>query len=89
MHLTHPVHLLEVASHDHFKKDTANQLIVLARKSARCSESALSIQVVHAREQIELLDSQSQNVEAEMTDIMKYLDPVIMTIPGIGYINAG
>ena len=89
MHLTHLAHLLEVASHGHFKKETASQLRVLARKSVGSPDSALSIQVVHAIEQIELLDSQLDHVEAEMTDIMKYLDSVIMTIPGIGYINGG
>ncbi len=89
MHLTHLAHLLEVASHGHFKKVTASQLRVLARKSVGSPDSALSIQVVHAIEQIELLDSQIDHVEAEMTDIMKYLDSVIMTIPGIGYINGG
>ncbi len=89
MHLTHLAHLLEVASHGHFKKETASQLRVLARKSVGCPDSALSMQVVHAIEQIELLDSQIDHVEAEMTDIMKYLDSVIMTIPGIGYINGG
>ena len=89
MHLTHLAHLLEVASHGHFKKETASQLRVLARKSVGSPDSALSIQVVHAIEQIELLDSQIDHVEAEMTDIMKYLDSVIMTIPGIGYINGG
>ena len=89
MHLTHLAHLLECASHGHFKKETASQLRVLARKSVGSPDSALSIQVVHAIEQIELLDSQIDHVEDEMTDIMKYLDSVIMTIPGIGYINGG
>ena len=89
MHLTHLAHLLEVASHGHFKKETASQLRVLARKSVGFPDSALSIQVVHAIEQIELLDSQIDHVEAEITDIMKYLGSVIMTIPGIGYINGG
>lgn len=89
MHLTHLAHLLEVASHGRFKKDTATELRVLARKSVGIPDSALSIQVVHAIEQIELLDRQINHVEAEMTDIMKYLDSVIMTIPGIGYINGG
>nr|WP_297183919.1 IS110 family transposase [uncultured Phocaeicola sp.] len=37
----------------------------------------------------ELLDSQLNSVEAEMTQIMKFNDSVIMTIPGIGYINGG
>ena len=89
MHLTHLAHLLECASHGHFKKEKASQLRVLARKSVGSPDSALSIQVVHAIEQIELLDSQIDHVEAEITDIMKYLDSVIMTIPGIGYINGG
>ena len=89
MHLTHLAHLLEVASHGHFKKETASQLRVLARKSVGSPDSALSIQVVHCIEQIELLDSQIDHVEAEMTDIMKYHDSVIMTIPGIGYVNGG
>ena len=87
MHLTHLAHLLECASDGHFKKEIISQLRVLARKSVGSPDSALSIQVVHAIEQIELHDSQIDHVEAEMTDIMKYLDSVIMTIPGIGYIN--
>ena len=33
--------------------------------------------------------SQLERVEAEMTEIMKFNDSVIMTIPGIGYINGG
>ena len=85
MHLTHLAHLLEIASRGHFKKETASQLRVLAQKSVGSSDSALSIQVVHAIEQIELLNSQIDHVETEMADIMKYLDSVIMTIPGIGY----
>ena len=52
-------------------------------------DSALSIQITHTIGQIELLDSQLERVEAEMTDIMKFNDSVIMTIPGIGYINGG
>lgn len=48
-----------------------------------------TIQVVHAIEQIELLDSQIDHVETEMTDIINCLNSVIMTIPGIGPINGG
>ena len=84
MHLTHLALLLECASHGHFKKETVSQLRVLAWKSVGASDSALSIQVVHAIEQIEPLDSQIDHVETEMTDIMKYLDSVIMTIPALG-----
>lgn len=89
MHLTHLAHLLETTSHGRFKKEHASQLRILARKSVGASDSALSIQVVNAIEQIELLDSQITHVEEEMTDIVNYLDSVIMTIPGIGPINGG
>ena len=77
------------ASHGHFKKEQAKELRVLAQRSVGASDSALSIQITHSIAQIELLDSQLNSVEAEMTEIMKFHDSVIMTIPGIGYINGG
>ena len=89
MHMTHLAHLLEASSHGHFKKDEAKELRVLAQKSVGTSDSALSIQITHSIAQIELLDSQLDRVESEMADIMKFNDSVIMTIPGIGYINGG
>lgn len=89
MHITHLAHLLKVNSHGHFNKEVAQQLRVLAQKSIGASDSSLSIQVTHTIQQIELLDSQLERVEAEMTEIMKFNDSVIMTIPGIGYINGG
>ena len=89
MHMTHLAHLLKSTSHGHFDKETAQQLRVLAEKSVGSSDSALSIHVTHTISQIELLDSQLERVEAEMTEIMKFNDSVIMTIPGIGYINGG
>jgi len=89
MHMTHLAHLLEVSSHGHFKKDDAKELRVLTQKSVGNSDSTVSIQITHAISQIELLDSQLKRIEAEMTDIMKFNDSVIMTIPGIGYINGG
>lgn len=61
----------------------------LHQKSVGANNSALSIQITHTIQQIELLDSQLERVDAEMTDIMKFNDSVINTIPGIGYINSG
>ena len=58
VHMTHLAHLLEVASHGHFKKEMAKELRVLAQNSVGSSDSALSIQITHCVEQIELLDSQ-------------------------------
>ena len=89
MHMTHLAHLLTVTSHGHFDKVIAQQLRVLAQKSVGANDSALSIQITHTVAQIELLDSQLERVAAEMTDIMKFNDSVINTIPGIGYINGG
>ncbi|MCR4851488.1 MAG: IS110 family transposase [Lachnospiraceae bacterium] len=89
VHMTHLSHLLKASSHGRFDKETARQLRVLAQKSVGNSDSTVSIQITQTISQIELLDSQIDKVEAEMTDIMKFNDSVIMTIPGIGYINGG
>ena len=89
MHMTHLAHLLKSTSHGHLNKETAQRLRVLAQNSVGANDSALSIQITHSIAQIELLDSQLERVEAEMTEIMKFHDSVIMTIPGIGYINGG
>ena len=89
MHLTHLASLLAKTSHGHFKKEQAAELRVLARKSVGQSDQALSIQITSVIAQIELLDAQIARVEAGMTDIMRFNDSVIMTIPGIGYLNGG
>ena len=89
MHLTHLTHLLEANSHGHFKKETAVELRVLAQKSVGNSDKSLSIQITQSIEQIELLDRQLVLIESEMEDIICSIDSVIMTIPGIGYVNGG
>ena len=89
MHMTHLASILMKNSHGHFTRDQAKELRVLARKSVGTSDSTLSIQITHTIAQIELLDSQLNKIEEEMTDIMKFNDSVIMTIPGISYINGG
>ncbi|HGD1861133.1 TPA: IS110 family transposase [Streptococcus agalactiae] len=89
MHMTHLAHLLNITSHGHFDKETAQKLKVLAQKSVGTSDSALSIQITHTITQIELLNNQLYEIETEMAEIMKYNDSVILTIPGIGYINGG
>lgn len=89
MHLTHLSHLLEVSSHGHFKKDTATELRILAQKSVGCNDSSISTQITQTIELIELLDNQVHDIESEMELIVNSLDSVIMTIPGIGFINGG
>ena len=89
MNLTHLTHLIEVSSHGHFTKDQAREFRVLAQKSGGFNDKALSIEVTQSVEQIELLDRQINETESLMTEIMLGLDSVIMTTPGIGYINGG
>ena len=89
MHMTHLAHLLEVASHGHFGKEKARELRVLAQKSVGVNDSSLSIQITHTIAQIELLDSQLFHTELEMANLVTCLHSVIMTIPGIGFINGG
>ena len=89
MHLTHLTNLLKTASRGHFKKETAVELRVLAQKSVGSSDKSLSIQITQSIEQIELLDRQVELIESEMADIVTSLDSVIMSIPGIGYVNGG
>ena len=89
MHMTHLAHLLEVASHGHFGKEKARELRVLAQKSVGVNDSSSSIQITHTIEQIELLDSQLFHTELEIANLVTCLHSVIMTIPGIGFINGG
>lgn len=88
IHMTHLAHLLEVASHGRFGKEKARKLRVLAQKSVGVNDSSLSIQITHTIERIELLDSQLFHTELEMANLVTCLHSVIMTIPGIGFINA-
>ena len=88
MHMTHLTHLLEVASHGHFKKNKAQELRVLAQKSVGSNDSSISIQITQTIEQIELLDRQIQDDEAKIEEIVKAMDSVIMTVPGIRFVEA-
>ena len=89
MHMTHLANLLRVASHGRFKKDKAQELRALAQKSVGSNDSSISIQITQTIEQIELLNSQLDNVEAQISDITLALDSVIMTIPGMSTLEAG
>ena len=89
MHMTHLANLLVKSSHGHFTKDMARELRVLAQKSVGLNDSSLSIQITQTIVQIELLDSQLFETELEMANLVACLHSVIMTIPGIGFVNGG
>ncbi|MBR4426727.1 MAG: transposase, partial [Spirochaetales bacterium] len=89
MHMTHLTHLLESASHGRFKKEKAQELRILAQKSVGSNDSSISIQITQSIEQIELLDRQIDDDEARIEEIVKAMGSVIMTIPGIRFVEAG
>jgi len=89
MHMTHLSNLLVKNSRGHFTKEMARELRVLAQKSVGLNDSSLSIQITQTIAQIELLDSQLFETELEMANLVTRLHPVIMTIPGIGFVNGG
>lgn len=79
MHMTYLASLLVKTLHGHFTKEQAKELRFLANKSIGASENALSIQITYNIAQIELLDNQLNKIKEEMTEIMTFNDPVIMT----------
>jgi transposase len=87
MHMTHLAALLNKASHGHFKKEKAQELRVLAQKSVGTGNKTLSIQIAQSISQVELYDRQLDEVHLEIEKTMKSLNSVIMSIPGIGYLN--
>lgn len=87
MHMTHLAALLNKASHGHFKKEKAQELRVLAQKSVGTGNKTLSIQIAQSISQVELYDRQLNEVHLEIEKTMKSLNSVIMSIPGIGYLN--
>lgn len=89
MHLTHLSHLLKTTSHGHFKKDTATELRILAQRSVGSSDSSISTQITQTIVLVELLNTQVNELESNMQSVVTSLDSVIMTIPGIGFINGG
>lgn len=70
MHLTHLAHLLEIFSHDHFNKEQAKEIRVLAQKFVSSSDRPLSLQATQSVKQIKLLDRQNKDVKSQMTEIM-------------------
>ena len=87
MHLTRLTNLLSKTSKGHYKQSHAVQLKELASQSVGIKNSTLSLQILQSINQIELYNSQLEEVENEIKTIMERIDSVIKTIPGIGSLN--
>ena len=79
--------LLSNASHGRFGKDTAEALKSLAKSSVGVKNAYISIQITQTIAQIELLEQQIDELEAVISETMKNLNSVIMTVPGIGAVD--
>lgn len=80
--------LLSKASHGRFNKSTAEALKSLAKTSVGVKNPYISIQIAQTIQQIELLEQQIDEIEKVIRDTMEQIDSVLMTVPGIGAIDA-
>jgi transposase len=88
LNLTKLSNILKINSHGKYKKEDAIKLRELAKNSVGISNPSLSLQIKHAIIQIELFDSQIQEVEKLYKEIVDELDTTITSIPGMSYNQA-
>ena len=87
LHLTSLSNLLKSSSHGRFGKEDAIALKSLAKSSVGTKNTNLSTQITLTLSQIELFEQQLNEVESLITSTMISLDSVIMSVPGIGFLN--
>lgn len=87
LHLTKLSNLLSSSSHGRFGKEEAVALKSLAKSSVGVKNRLSSIQIPHTIAQIELLEQQVSEIDKQIKSLMQELNSVIMTIPGISYID--
>lgn len=87
LHLTYLSNLLQKASHGRFGKEEAIALKGLAKSSVGTGNTSVSIQITQSISQIELLEKQIIELDGAIKSIMLDMNSVILTIPGIGFLN--
>ena len=87
LHLTKLSNLLSKASRGRFGKEDARSLKSLAASSVGVKNTYISIQITQTIAQLELIESQLDELEQIIGQAMDELDSVIMTVPGIGKLN--
>lgn len=78
--------ILNNSSRGRFGNELALSLKNIAKNSIGVDNIALSIQVKHSINQINLINTQLTDVENTIKEIMNSLNTKILSIPGIGYI---
>ncbi len=82
-HLTRLKHLLEDASKGHYGRDTALRIREAASSSIATVQSAKSLELKHTIALIRVLDSEIDEIEAQINAIMEKMVSPITTIPGL------
>lgn len=84
-HFTHLVKLLETTSKGRYSRDKAAAFRDAARNSIGSVMPAKSLELQHTIRLIRELDSEINEIEAEIKHIMDEMNPPILSIPGISY----
>ena len=84
-HLTRLTNLLYESSKGHYDRDKAIEIREAARKSIGSKMPAKSLELKHTIFLIQTIDSQVDEIEAEIKEIMDAIDSPILSIPGISY----
>lgn len=80
--------LLYKASHGRYSKDKAKELKELCKSTVGIQKDSLGIQIQLAIEQIELYTKQLEEIKHNIETIVLSLNSPIMTIPGMGPLQA-
>ena len=84
-HLTRLTNLLGKASHGRYGRDKALQIRDAARSSIGSAMSTKSLELKHTIRLIAELDSEIEEIETQIKQIMDSLSSPILSIPGITY----
>ena len=84
-HLTKLANLLGKASKGRFKKDMAATFREAAKSSIGSNIPAKSLELKHTIKLIREIDSEIDEIESEIKNIMDKINPPILSIPGISY----
>lgn len=87
LHLTKLSNLLSSSSHGRFGKEEAIALKSLAKSSVGVKNRFTHIQISQTIAQIELFEQQVDEIDEQIELLMRELDSVITTVPGISYID--
>lgn len=88
VHLTSLTNLFVKASRGRYSKEDAIKLKALALSSVGINNDILSLQITMAINQIQLFNKQISQVEEQSEQILREMDSLILTVPGVSFNSA-